>query len=362
MDVDLVRRATDESVLTALLDAGQLTRAEIAGLAGISRPTASESVRRLTELGLVVEAGRQTGGRGRSGTYCQVAPGVAFGLAVHAGPGEVIVELLDATLGASPLVARLTEPIGLTTTAAALNSVVAELISTAQERAGDAVPARVISVAAPIDVRTREIVPIDPSPFVLDGGSLAEVVGTEGVIDNDVAWAALAELAARVGDGERTAFLQLYLGAGLGAALVDDGRPVQGARGLAGEIAQVLTVGPGGGAMTLFEALAAFGLTVPGTSALDVERVRGRLTDAEVVAAVAGVVMTCATLLDPGLVVLSGPWGADPALTAAVGTVVSQRMPHRVTLDGPRVTHEASLRGARAHALAMARARLLARV
>lgn len=63
MDVDLVRRATDESVLTALLDAGQLTRAEIAGLAGISRPTASESVRRLTELGLVVEAGRQTGAR-----------------------------------------------------------------------------------------------------------------------------------------------------------------------------------------------------------------------------------------------------------------------------------------------------------
>lgn len=364
MDVDLVRRATDKRVLAELMDTGQLTRAEIAGLVGISRPTASESVRRLTELGLVVEAGRQTGGRGRSGTYCQVAPGVAFALAVQAGPGEVIVELLDATQPQAPVVARRAAPIGLTSTTAALRSTLLELIAAAEAQAGRQVPSRVVSVAAPIDVGTREIVLIDPSPFVLDAGSLAEVVGADGVIDNDVAWAAVAELAVRpeAREAERTAYLQLYLGAGLGAAVVDNGRAVQGARGLAGEIAQILTVGPGGRAMTLFEALAAFGLTVPGTSALDVELVRTRLHDPEVIAAVAGVVTTCATLLDPGLIVLSGPWGADPGLIAAVDAVVSQQMPQRVYLDGPRVTDDASLTGARADALGLARARLLARV
>ena len=45
--LDLLRSLTDEHVLRAFLAHGRLTRTEIAGLTGISKPTISESVRRL---------------------------------------------------------------------------------------------------------------------------------------------------------------------------------------------------------------------------------------------------------------------------------------------------------------------------
>ena len=71
---ELLRRLTDRRVFEQLLDADSLTRAEIAARTGISKPTISESVRRLTDAGLVVESGRQVGGRGRAGTYCRLGP------------------------------------------------------------------------------------------------------------------------------------------------------------------------------------------------------------------------------------------------------------------------------------------------
>ena len=47
----------------------QATRAEIAAATGLSKPTVSESVRRLSASGSVVDTGERTTGRGRVGTY-----------------------------------------------------------------------------------------------------------------------------------------------------------------------------------------------------------------------------------------------------------------------------------------------------
>ena len=79
--VDLVRSLTDEHVLRALMEHRRLTRAELAVEIGISKPTAGESVRRLTELGLLADTGERTPGgrgRGRVGSYYALAPTVGW--------------------------------------------------------------------------------------------------------------------------------------------------------------------------------------------------------------------------------------------------------------------------------------------
>src|SRR5215212_707070 len=81
--MDLVRSATDEHVLRAFLAQSRLTRAELAVRTGLSKPTASESVRRLTEAGLLRDTGERTTGRGRVGTYYALSD--ALGAAVVAG-------------------------------------------------------------------------------------------------------------------------------------------------------------------------------------------------------------------------------------------------------------------------------------
>ena len=64
--LELLRSLTDEHVLRELILHKRLTRAELAGATGISKPTVGESVRRLAEVGLVQDTGERTpGGRGR---------------------------------------------------------------------------------------------------------------------------------------------------------------------------------------------------------------------------------------------------------------------------------------------------------
>ncbi|MFZ0753706.1 MAG: winged helix-turn-helix domain-containing protein, partial [Trebonia sp.] len=67
--LDLLRSLTDEHVLRALMAERQLTRAELAARTGISKPTVSESARRLSAAGLIRDTGARTSGRGRVGSY-----------------------------------------------------------------------------------------------------------------------------------------------------------------------------------------------------------------------------------------------------------------------------------------------------
>ena len=71
--LELLRSLSDEHVLRALMSQRQATRAEIAAATGLSKPTVSESVRRLSASGSVVDTGERTTGRGRVGTYYALA-------------------------------------------------------------------------------------------------------------------------------------------------------------------------------------------------------------------------------------------------------------------------------------------------
>ncbi|MEV6851084.1 ROK family transcriptional regulator [Actinoplanes sp. NPDC051411] len=482
METNPVRSLTDEQVLRALLHHRRLTRAELAAEIGVSKPTAGESVRRLTERGLLADTGERTpGGRGkgRVGQYYALAdPGSA--LVIGIAPTGVAAELIDAY---GDTLARATRPIDRPAHPAAvvraLQSVTLSFGTppgvTPQQKTAPAVttppappPARpappseaqspgkrsptgapspdkapfaerpptagvsdpavsggrspgaspsgeapfggrspgwspsgeasfggrasgasssvgqaptesssgapssgsfaaaaffsavrprlaVVSAADPVDRATGRLVQLPDAPFLVGSldpvAVLSDYVDGPVVVDNDVNWAARAEPAS-------SDFAYLFLGEGLGCAIVSDGSVQRGRSGLAGEIAHILTVGRDGRATPFIEVFRALGLRRPDSSAIDV----GRLLAAPVAdrraigKAVAGVVAAIVALADPAEIVLGGAWG--PALLVEIIAAVAGT-PRPLPVRASAVTGESSLAAARQDALDRLRAQIV---
>jgi predicted NBD/HSP70 family sugar kinase len=360
VETNPVRSLTDEQVLRALIEHRRLTRAELATEIGISKPTAGESVRRLVERGLVADTGERTpGGRGmgRVGQYYALAdPGSA--LVIGIAPTGIVAEHINAY---GDTLARATRPIGRPAGPAA---VLAALRSVALlSGTPSAVPSipdppsrpprlAVVSAADPVDRASGRLMQLPDSPFLV--GSLDPVsvlspfVDGPIVVDNDVNWAARAEPVS-------ADFAYLFLGEGLGCAIVGDGSVRRGHAGLAGEIAHVITTGPGGRATAFIEVFGALGLRQPASSAIDVPRLLAASASerAAIAEAVAGVIAAVVALADPSEIVLGGAWG--PSLRPEI-TVAVTATPRPVPLRPTSVTDEPSLTAARADALDRLRA------
>ena len=320
--LEMLRRLTDRRVFEQLLEAESLTRAEIAARTGISKPTISESVRRLIDADVVMESGRQSGGRGRAGTYCRLRTDSAAALAVSVGPDGIVAESFD--LKNRP-VAHVERAVPAPVDGNTLEPLLLAAVRTVVEGTPGTVRSCVVSVAAPVDRRTGRLVHLSYSPFLVgefDPRRILSSVSPAVVVDNDVNWAALAEHQ----HGNATDledFALCYLGAGIGGAVMVGGSIVGGARGMAGELARALTTGPAGRSLRLFECFAAWDLLELGSEAIDVPRVRSVLEGGsvahrrrrdEIAAAVAGALNSVVALLDPQGVLLGGPWGSAPGL------------------------------------------------
>ena len=354
---DLVRARTDEHVLRALMQHRRLTRAELATEIGISKPTAGESVRRLAERGLVADTGeRTTGGRGRGrvGSYYALAPQIGVALAIAIAPEGVVVECLDVygdTVARA--IKQIDRPAHGSQAAEALTAAAAEVLTAAGQ------PARlaVVSAADPVDRATGRLVHLPDSPFLVGELDPVAVLAphTAGpvIVDNDVNWAAHAERDA-AGD-----FAYLFLGEGLGCAIVNDGAVRRGHHGLTGEIAHLLTVGPGGRATRFIEVFAEMNLRRDSSTAIDVERLLASdaATQAAIGEAVAGVVAALVALADPRDIVVGGSWG--PTLIDSIQTA-TVRMPRRIALRPAALTSEPVLAGVRAEALSRLRSAITA--
>ena len=330
--LELLRSLSDEHVLRALMEQRQATRAELAVATGLSKPTVSESVRRLSGAGVIVDTGERTTGRGRIGTYYGLPATTGCALVASIAPEGIVAEAVDVH---GEVVAR---------SDAEARDVTATLERVAAEVAGRcAGPLRVavVSAADPVDRETGRLVELPDAPFLvgeLDPPAvLAGLVDGPVTVDNDVNWMARAE--------HGTDFVYVYLGQGVGCAVVSDGEVLRGHSGLAGEIAHVVTVGPGGRAMRLMEVLAALGLHRPGTTAIDVPAVE--IGD-ELARAVAGVLPAAVALADPAVILLGGPW-ARPVLPGVRREFA--RAPRHVPVELAAVEAEPALTGARDAAL-----------
>lgn len=365
--LDLLRAMTDGQVLSAVMEHRRATRAELASLTGLSKPTVSDSVRRLAEARTLAETGERSTGRGRAGSYYSLDPEVGRALVVAIAPERVVAEALDAF---GVVGARVEEELPHTTTSGQVTAALTSIASALQHALSGPRGFRVaaLSAADPVDRRTGRLVHLPDAPLLIGDLDPRAVLGqfVEGPVevDNDVNWAARAEVQAGGAGGEAN-FVHLHLGEGLGAALVSDGVVQRGGRGMAGEIAHLVTAGPGGIAMPFTQVFGALGLRLPGSTAVDVEAVcalfaRGH-TDAAssdgagtLVRAVSGVLAACVALADPDVVVVGGRWGAEPAFLTTLQEEFT-RQPRHVPLVPAAVHAEAPLAGAREEGLRLLR-------
>lgn len=228
----------DRTGLAMLLEHGPLTRNRICELAGVSKPTASLMMTRLEQSGFIVQAGRQTGTPGPSPIIYAARVDGAIGVAIDLDADEIRSSVVDAAGTAHP------------TVSAALPAELSERdpvrdVRDAIERAcaaSGADPASVhklcIGIPGYVDPRHddelfTEALPKWPVTGVRE--LLEAELGVQVRIENDVNLAATAERVAGAGLG-REVFVTIWLGNGVGAAFDINGSLHRGAFGGAGEI------------------------------------------------------------------------------------------------------------------------------
>ncbi|GEB62124.1 ROK family transcriptional regulator [Streptomyces gardneri] len=350
------RAINDRFALRLLQDEGPLTATQLKTLTGLSRPTVADLVDRLQGSGLVHVVGES--GAERRGPNAKLYGLVAdrahlAALDVRTSSVSVTVaDLLGTTL------AEASVPVGGDSgTGSAVEKAVTLLERTVKEAGADRL--HTVAVGAPglIDPATGELrdssgLPAWHRRLV---GVLQERLPAQVLVENETNLAAVAELregAAR----DREDFVLLWLGQGVGAAVVLGGRLRRGASGGAGEIGFLPVPGTSGlpsatgcdggfhelACTAAVEALAAeHGLDPSAALAHGpfLDALAGRL--AVGAAAVASV-------LDPGCVVLGGETGdqGGTALAARVESALAALSPLRTEVRPTTLGDTAVLRGA----------------
>lgn len=377
----------ESAAFAYLLERGTLTRGDLRELTGLSKPTASEVLRRLQELGLAVVSGRASGGPGPNAEIYAVNPAVGGAIALS------VREVRDASSPA--LTGALADITG---------SVRAELETYVDFSAADPVEhvaaavadlcrrARVarkrvlhvqLGVPGSYDERTDTIRYVDVPGWSRPGlvGEIRKRLRCNVDVDNDVNLAAVAERSVGVAAG-RGAFTLLWLGTeGLGLAIDLGDRLLRGARGGAGEIGY-MPIGQRGaqaeqdfqelvGGPAVLEQAREYGIEAE-TPQAAVASAASRSTESDLafLRALAGRIAVglaaVVAVLDPPLIVLAGEIGQ--AGGAVLRDAVAEALRNTLPLEGPlenevattAVSGDAVLLGALGSGLAAVRNRLLA--
>ncbi|MTE18135.1 ROK family protein [Streptomyces sp. TRM43335] len=240
------RVINDRIALDLLVEHGSLTAAQLKELTGLSRPSVADLLQRLADDGLVRIVGEAGAARrgpnarlyGLVAERAHVAAvdvrhgSVSFALADLAGTavGDAVLSVPDEGEPGDPVAETVT----------ALETVLRE---------SGVTTLHTVAVGAPGM--------IDPATGALGGGTalpawharvpaaLRERLGVPVLLENEVNLAGIAEHRLGAAHG-RDAFVLLWLGLGVGAAVVLDGRLRRGASGGTGEIGFLPVPGAGG--------------------------------------------------------------------------------------------------------------------
>jgi predicted NBD/HSP70 family sugar kinase len=233
----LIRAMNEQLVLGLIRRAGTLSRADVARMSGLSKPTVSLALTNLERAGLVRPAGTRTGVPGPAAVLYEVRPSVGNVLALDVGSQFLRGAICDL---AGTIRAGATLPVQSATGPQR----VAELVRLAEKLYAEAdvkrsdITQTVLGSPGVFDPRRNALIlaPALPGweqPTVLS--QLRDAFGATLMVENDIDAAALAEQAHGHGRGVES-FAFLSVGAGIGMGLVLGGRLHRGARGAAGEI------------------------------------------------------------------------------------------------------------------------------
>ncbi|MDF6022299.1 ROK family transcriptional regulator [Streptomyces sp. JH34] len=230
------RAINDRLALRLLQQDGPLTATQLKALTGLSRPTVADLVDRLQDAGLVRVVGESgSDRRGPNARLYGIVADRAHLAALDVRTDSVAVAVADL-LGVT--LAEATLPIGSDTgTRFAVERAVAMLERTA--RTAGTAPLHSVGIGAPglIDPVTGELRNTAGLP-AWHGGLVRELqqrLDATVLVENETNLAAVAEH--RIGAArDRDTFVLLWLGHGIGAAVMLDGKLRRGASGGAGEI------------------------------------------------------------------------------------------------------------------------------
>jgi predicted NBD/HSP70 family sugar kinase len=330
----LLRAINDRTALQLLSEQGPLTRARLGALTGLSKPTATQLMDRLEAAGLV----EALPGEGRTARLYRVRPGAAYVAGIDVIPANVRVRVCDLT---GQTIAQTTLPTPRKEVKDALERI-REALTEACAPAGISVAQLnrvVIGLGGAPDPHTGRLGYARHLPGWHDPSLLARLrteLTAEGEpdpaveIENDVNLAAIAEQSlgvTRKGAPQACRdFAVLWIGEGIGAAVVIDGRLHRGFTGGAGEIGYMpvagmppvrnISRGTNGGFQNLAGAPAVLKLArskgFPGSDAAAALRraaeagPKGTALLAEVADRLAVGLAPLVAVLDPELIVLTG--------------------------------------------------------
>ncbi len=343
----LLRAINDRAALELLLAQGPLTRSQIGELTGLSKVTASQLVERLVERGLVHSVGEQAGGRGPNAQLYAVRPDSAYVVGVDVGPEHVVAACADISGAAHSRIELSTreadDPVGVVHSA---------VMAAAEKASAPFQDVRRVVLGTPglVDPKTGDLA------FAYDlarwqRGLLAKLrddLDRPVSFENDVNLVAVAEAHSGAAQGVSD-FVLLWVGRGVGLAIMIGGKLHTGHSGAAGEVGWIPVAGSvvhrdpshrtKGGFQQLVGAEGVRAIAreygFKGTTgasavaaAVQVGSAGGRLLDELASRLALGVAAVC-VVLDPPLVVLAGE------VNVAGGPALAQRVEHEIAAIAP---------------------------
>ncbi len=233
----MLRAINERTVLQGVRELAPVSRAQIARVTGLSRPTVSQVLSSLARAKLVREAGRSSGGRGPTAVLYEVNPVAGFVVALDVGRSMVRAAIADLT---GEILAQ-RDARARSRSAATL---IAQIGAQARQVATDAGVrwSRVVStcVGSPgvlqPGVNRLRLAPNLPGwerQGVVD--AVRREIGTPVSFENDVNLATLGEQRRGLGK-EVPNYVYLHIGTGVGMGLVLGGELYRGSSGAAGEV------------------------------------------------------------------------------------------------------------------------------
>ena len=378
----MLRELNEQSVLEFIFHGGPVPVPEIARHVGLSKPTVSLAVDHLLKAGVVHEAGRSRGKPGRTASLYSVDSRVGFVVAADVGGAKVKVAVSNVYGEILSELQQPTDPRGGA-------HVVAQIAETCRDAVASAGASwkRVLSLCGSTPGAVDPVSGRLVLSYNISGlndtdlhGPLAEELGVDVLVDNDVNLAAVGEKWKGLAK-EHPTFVFLAAGTGVGMGLVLDNELFRGSRGAAGEAAFLpvaedpfdpkhLRRG------ALEDSAGTAGVMEHARTIMAQEKVPGSVKEIFRMAAtgdtsagqvvereaslLALALVSAVAIVDPELVVLGGGIGANPLLLEPVREAVSTLLAQPPRIERSILGDRASLYGALALALRDGRQRLFA--
>jgi glucokinase len=378
-----LRQVNSQMVMDAIVQRGPISRAALAQLLGLSKPTVSDIVRHLEDAGWIHAAGEERGPVGRSAVAYRLSARAGHVAGVDLGGTKIRAALcgLDGGVLAEEVV--LTDDRGGDHVVAQIDGLVRDLADRAGAPWGTV---QAVAVGSPgVAHPATGVMELAPNIPTFGDVPLRERLGASlGVpveLDNDVNMAALGEHWQGHGKGVDD-FAFIALGTGIGMGVIVDGDLRRGARGAAGEISylplgadpfdpathlhgaleeQASGVGlvrrylelTGGGQPDRHRSPAVF------AAAREGDQAAAQAID-EQARLVALAACAVAAVIDPALVVLGGGIGSQPELRDGVRTWLDRLMTNPTPVQTSVLAERASVVGAIGVALRAAHRSLFA--